>query len=189
MTIIYIHDFRCDEKNKNRKILEEIFPEFNIVTASFKPDAEKQIEKIFKCVECYPVLFVGTSLGALYAMHSGVKYNCKALAIYPSLNPYDTILEGKYKTHNFDLNYIVDDTVITEWVEISDIVKKYQIESEFFHKSLIHIVNNEDDEVLDFSGAQNISAFFTSYQKGSHRSINFKMMILDYIEMIKNLKS
>lgn len=183
MTIIYIHGFRSDEGNNKSKILKEIFPDFEILTASFKPNAEKQIEELFKSVERYPVLFVGTSLGALYAMHSGIKFNCKVLAINPSIKPFETISEGNYKTYNRVLDYVVDDTVINEWKKVSDMVVKYQVQSETFHTSLIHVVMNEDDEVLDFAELRRISPFFTNYSSGGHRARNFKKIILDYIEM------
>lgn len=185
MTIIYIHGFRSDEKNNKSKILKEIFSDFGILTTSFKPNAKKQIDELFSSVEEHPVLFVGTSLGGLYAMHSGIKYNCKALAINPSIEPFKTISEGKYKTYNRALDYVVDETVVNEWKEISDVIVKYQMQSELLPQSLIHVVINEDDEILDFSKLRSISPFFTSYNKGGHRARNFEEIILDYIEMVK----
>ncbi len=101
MVIIYLHGFRTVANSGKSLVLQEMFPQYRVVSAHYTPHdpilAEKELRAL---VDSLPkgskVLVIGTSLGGFWARWLASEYQLTALIINPSLDPGNTLPVGQY---------------------------------------------------------------------------------------------
>ena len=183
MKVLYIHGFNSDKNSSAKNLKKQLkhnvisltynsLEYFNIIKDSLIKQANKHNNK-------EDLIFVGTSLGGLYANLIAGVLNSSAILINPVSDPINNLKQFLGKNKNFSTGEI--------WTLTEENLFSYE---EFYHEKLYYqmprvVILGKSDNIIDFKHSLDIWKDYAKIviTEDGHQLVNYKILC-DEIYMI-----
>ena len=174
--ILYLHGFGRSGNAFKARLLRHFFPDVEIVSPDLPAAPQESVSHVSSILDkiagIQPVLLVGSSLGGFFAQHLSCEKKIPAILLNPAVHPWEN-LEARV-----GINEKLNGSGQFEWYE-SDLEQLHDLyrKPAAYQKNLLHVFLNRDDEVLDYTIAEqefeSIQCEIKIYDEGGHVFTNF----------------